>query len=1462
MKKKLKRILSALLVAVMLVGIAPVGGNIKASALNSSGQCGENVYYTFDESTGLLTVSGEGEMRSYNWNGSPFHNNSEIKTVVIEDSVTSIGSFAFYCCTGLTSVTIGKGVTSIGDLAFSGCTGLTSVTVDSNNKIYDSRNNCNAIIETESNTLITGCKNTIIPDSVTSIGDTAFYCCTGLTSITIPDSVTSIGSGAFEGCTGLTSITIPDSVTSIGGSAFYECTGLTSITIPDSVTSIEGGAFYGCTGLTSITIPDSVTSIGVNAFCGCTGLTSITIGDSVTSIGDLAFSGCTGLTSITIPDSVTSIGDEAFYYCTGLTSVTIGKGVTSIGDLAFSGCTGLTSVTVDSNNKIYDSRNNCNAIIETESNTLITGCKNTIIPGGVTSIGVSAFRGCTGLTSITIPDSVKSIGRSAFVRCTGLRSITIPDSVTSIGDSAFDGCTGLRSITIPDSVTSIGDWAFNGCTGLTSVTIGKGVTSIGDYAFYGCTGLTSITIPDSVTSIGRSAFDGCTGLTSITIGDSVTSIGEWAFYGCNSLADVYYSGSESEWNEISIEGRNSCLTNATIHYINRYEQNTSPSGGKYKIILNAGSGKFGDGTNQKIYYFNEGDDLIGFTSFVETPSKSGLKFNVWCEDYGANVFYILPFSMPANDIVLLATWTVEGVFQDYTTAVVPNGNKTCVSDVTIDGKSYPLSGDYSLSFSEADCLAGSKVTAFFKNDKICFIEKYQKPIPHSSTYKTTYTEYGQVKYETEKEYKILESANNFVEKMNGYFNSFGAYLGDAKAIDYKQLAKDLKKNDPGYFGVADISSGAEDALYYALAKFIVEVSDNNKLYLKIKPSASVTQNAINITNSINNSINYEQFECYYNDYEISFNVLTFNSAFTGDFSVVKDKGKNSEEKYTGAVNSSIDRTQRAMTDYLNNLGDLVEDECKMAICSLYNEFMNLTGLAQAKDEALNRFFGNISEKFVKKFGDVYKAFIAIKTGYNVLSNLRAFNDINLFLANNDNATNIYNIYDTIKNLDFSEKGIKNRATKKAISALEAARKDLLDQLYNYIYHSNSGDPDNRSFVEKTGDWLKGAWNKVMVACPVEFEIYDENNNLIGYVDSSSAHDEYIYFNNDILIEVKDDVKYIYYPSDMKISIKMTAYEDGKMDFSIEQFVDGAATGKVVYNDIPLSNEESYNQVLSKNMNLQSMASEDSTISSEFNTEGTYYDVKDSNANIRVNCVASDGGKVIYYEQSPIGTVVNIYALPEEGYRFDGWIYDDVCVSKDSCYSFVAKNNVRFVAKFSKITSEHSHLFSDSWKSDSNNHWKECSCGEKADVATHVEGEWKITQPATVSSAGTKVLCCSICGAVIRTEVIPKLDPPNGNIKSVSINDISLNYKKSATIKPTIKADEGAKYTVKYSSSNTKVATVDENGKVYAAKKGSATITCTVTDSNGNTVQDTCKVTVKYSFGQWLIKILLFGWIWY
>ena len=553
---------------------------------------------------------------------------SGLTSITIPNSVTKIDKSAFSDRSGLTSITISNSVTSIDDYAFSGCSGLESIVVESGNTIYDSRNNCNAIIETSTNKLIAGCKNTIIPNSVTSIDNGAFDGCSSLTSITIPNSVKSIGSYAFYDCSSLTSITIPNSVKSIGERAFHGCSSLTSITIPNSVTAIGGSAFSGCSSLTSITIPNSVTYIGGYAFYGCSSLTSITIPNSVTSIGQFAFLGCSGLESIVvesgnpkydsrnncnaiietstnklivgckntiIPNSVTSIGSYAFDGRSSLISITIPNSVTSIGSGAFSDCSGLESIVVESGNSIYDSRNNCNAIIETSTNNLIAGCKNTIIPNSVTSIGSSAFSGCSGLTSITIPNSVTSIGNSTFEGCSSLTSVTIPNSVTSIGDDTFCNCSSLDTITINsneacralwkdygyidtttkpriliigNSVTSIGNGAFDGCSSLTSITIPNSVTEIGWSAFRGCSSLTSITIPNSVTYIGGCAFALCTSLTSITIPNSVTKIDIETFYGCKSLRIIELPAS---LNNINTAAFYNC---SKIHTI--YSRNTTP----------------------------------------------------------------------------------------------------------------------------------------------------------------------------------------------------------------------------------------------------------------------------------------------------------------------------------------------------------------------------------------------------------------------------------------------------------------------------------------------------------------------------------------------------------------------------------------------------------------------------------------------------------------------------------------------------------------------------------------------------------------------------------------------------------------------------------------------------------------------------------------------------------------------
>ena len=359
----------------------------------------------------------------------------EFGLITIDESVTEILPNEYEDCDGFWTLTIPKGVVKIGKEAFKNCGDIETV---------------------------------ILPESLKSIEDGAFEFCSSLRKIIFPKGLLSIGANAFNNCESLKCINLPDGLESIGENAFrgvvpcyvsfgkirldaaviglndqtilidrstgqtfderifQRLKGLSFFALPDDVTSIEEWAFATFDWLTEIHIPDSVTSIGEKAFLDCKGLTEIHIPDSVTSIGEQAFSGCEGLTEIHIPDSVTSIGEQAFSYCWELTRVSVSPG-----------------------NEAFDSRNDCNAIIESRTNKLIAGCKNTVIPDSVTSIGQLAFEGCSGLTKIHIPDSVTFIGDYAFSDCEGLTEIHIPDSVTSIGEQAFSYCRELTRISIP-----------------------------------------------------------------------------------------------------------------------------------------------------------------------------------------------------------------------------------------------------------------------------------------------------------------------------------------------------------------------------------------------------------------------------------------------------------------------------------------------------------------------------------------------------------------------------------------------------------------------------------------------------------------------------------------------------------------------------------------------------------------------------------------------------------------------------------------------------------------------------------------------------------------------------------------------------------------------------------------------------------------------------------------------------
>ena len=418
-----------------------------------------------------------------------------LRKVVISDSATSIGS-GFYGFKFLTSITIPDSVSYIGDIAFWGCSSLNEINVGSGNQFFSSQD---GVLFNKYKTRLICCPKGksgeyVIPDSVTRIDSYAFAYCDNLTSVTIPDRVTSIGNGAFEDCNNITSITIP----------FVGAT-------KDGRSNTHFGYIFGASSYNDNPsyVPQSLktvkiiggTNIGKWAFYGCSSLTSITIPNSVTSIGDDAFRGCNSLTSIIIPDSVTSIGDDVFFECNSFTSITI----------PFVGAT-------------KDGTNN-------------------------THFGYF-------------------FGASSYIE----NSSYVPQS--------------LKTVKIIGG-TNIGEWAFYGCNSLTSITIPNSVTNVGSSAFYDCDSLTSIAIPDSVISIGNNAFDCCVSLKSITISNSVKSIGDYAFSGCSNLIYVHYCGTEVQWNLVKIGDYNACLETATIHYLDEWTVRFVPTctayGEKYSV---------------------------------------------------------------------------------------------------------------------------------------------------------------------------------------------------------------------------------------------------------------------------------------------------------------------------------------------------------------------------------------------------------------------------------------------------------------------------------------------------------------------------------------------------------------------------------------------------------------------------------------------------------------------------------------------------------------------------------------------------------------------------------------------------------------------------------------------------------------------------------------------------------------
>ncbi len=521
--ENVKKILSVILAVFMMVTAAPLEGlvdfswpdfSIKASAVETTGKCGENATYSFDSTTGEVVISGEGAI--YN-NFSDFRGD-EVKSIVINEGITGIGRNAFYNCTGLKSVKIPSTVTSIGDYAFVSCSALTDITmVEGVTTVgYSAFAGCNSL------------KEITFPDTVTVIGDNTFGYCETLETVGMSDSLTAVPYRMFYSCKMLENVEIPRSVTEIGAYAFTYCENLKNIVIPDSVTSIGEGAFEWCKSLESVTLSKNLTNISNYLFYNCSSLKDITLYDGITVIGERAFTDC-AFESVDIPDTVTTIDSQVFYLCGNLKNVKLSANLESIGDYAFA----------------------------------YTPIESIHIPAKLNSLGIGFFSSVSNLSEITVDEENefftvedgtlfnKDKTTLLFLTEKNISSYTVPDGVVELGDYVFSNCSQLNRVELPDSLEIIGEYAFNWCICLKEINIPSSVREIRDGAFSYCYGIKDLVLPDGITEIAPYLIVGCSALETLTVPNSVKSIGEGAFQ-VDNLKYIYYTGTKAQWNAIEI----------------------------------------------------------------------------------------------------------------------------------------------------------------------------------------------------------------------------------------------------------------------------------------------------------------------------------------------------------------------------------------------------------------------------------------------------------------------------------------------------------------------------------------------------------------------------------------------------------------------------------------------------------------------------------------------------------------------------------------------------------------------------------------------------------------------------------------------------------------------------------------------------------------------------------------------
>ena len=504
-----------------------------------------------------------------------FENRTDLRTVMIPDSVEKIEFEAFYNCINLKIVDLSSNLTTIGYDVFGNCKSISKIEIPKSLKKFDGTwgrgtnlsygafggcSNLKTVNFEAGSTIVCaalfmgcdGIEEIELPDTITEIGDSAFKSCKNLNKVIIPESVTKIDGDAFAECSGLVDIKMHEGINTIGSRAFYKCDRLLDIVIPDSVEKIEFEAFRGCDKLENIKLSENLTIVGYGvfgdcksiskieipkslkkfdgtwgrgtnlsygAFGGCSNLKTVNFEAGSTIVCAALFMGCDGIEEIELSDTITEIGDSAFKNCKNLDRITMNNGIEILESSAFEDCFSLTTINIPNTVKAISNSTfqDCTSLTEVHLSNILK------------EIPASTFSGCKKLTTINFPSTLTTIGNSAFSGCESLPEAILPSGVEKIESNAFKNCKAMKKAVVPDTVSSVGSSAFYGCEALADITLGSKLKKIESQTFYGCTVLPSIVLPYNVTTIGDSAFVNCTKLTQITVPRNTTSIASNAF---------------------------------------------------------------------------------------------------------------------------------------------------------------------------------------------------------------------------------------------------------------------------------------------------------------------------------------------------------------------------------------------------------------------------------------------------------------------------------------------------------------------------------------------------------------------------------------------------------------------------------------------------------------------------------------------------------------------------------------------------------------------------------------------------------------------------------------------------------------------------------------------------------------------------------------------------------------------